>query len=65
MESVLVKDLIAEMVAWYQNGYLDPRVWEQIGSKINPAALPDNVSTLQLPAPPIGPYQSQVALMVR
>ena len=39
------------MVAWQRNGYLDPGVWEQFQSRINPAALPSDISTLQLAAP--------------
>ena len=47
-----VGDLITQMVAWQQNRYLDPGVWEHIRSRINPAALPTNISTLPLPVPP-------------
>ena len=59
-----VKDPMTEMVTWQQNRYLDPGVWEYFKSKINPAALPTNISSLQLPAPPAGPRPLQMAFMV-
>ena len=48
-----VRNLITEMLAWQQNRYLDPGVWEHFQSRINPAALPSDISALQL-APPTG-----------
>ena len=57
-----IKDLITEMVAWQRSRYLDPDVWEHFQSRINPAALPSDISALQL-APPTA--QSEVlSLMV-
>ena len=44
------------MVRWTESGYLDREVWRHFSSKINPAALPSNIETLQLPAAP-GPLQ--------
>ena len=55
---------MTEMVAWQQNRYLDPGVWQLFKSKINPAALPTNISSLQLPTPPAGPHPLQMAFMV-
>ena len=43
---------MSEMVTWHRERYLDPGVWNQIQSKINPDGLPSNITTLQLPPPP-------------
>ena len=50
---ITVRDLITEMVAWQRGRYLDPGIWEHFQSRINPAVLPNVISTLQL-APPTG-----------
>ena len=64
MNMLTVKDLVNNMVTWQQNRYLDPGVWSHFKSKINPAALPTDISSLQLPAPPNAPHPLQLAFMV-
>ena len=59
-----VKDVIAEMVKWTWNGFLDLGVWNNFQFKINEAMLPANIKTLVLPAPPSGPRPQLIALMV-
>ena len=59
-----VKDLVSNMVTWQQNRYLDPGAWDHFSLKISPEALPANVSSLQLPAPPSAPHPLQLAFMV-
>ena len=56
MTLVRVKDLVDLMVEWTENRYIDTGVWSHLSSRIDPAALPANIATLQLPAPPSGPY---------
>ena len=51
-----VKDIIAQMISWTENGYLDRAVWTNFAQEINPAALPDNIETLQLPAQATYPH---------
>ena len=46
-----VGNLVTEMVAWQRNRYLDSGIWEHFKSRINPAALPSDISALQLAAP--------------
>ena len=53
--TLTIKDLMTQMVAWQTERYLDPCVWSHLQSKIDPAALPGNVSILQLLAPREGP----------
>ena len=64
MNMLTVKDLISNMVTWQQSRYLDPGVWGHFRSEISPEALPTNISSLQLPAPPDAPHPLQLAFMV-
>ena len=56
MTLVRMKDLVDRMVDWTENRYIDTGVWIHFSSRIDPAALPANLETLQLPAPPRWPF---------
>ena len=52
------------MVAWQQQRYLDPGVWEHFQSHINPTALPADTSTLPLPVSSTEPPPLQLEFSV-
>ena len=49
-----MKDLKEAMVEWHRERYLDPGVWEHLGQKISPAAMPTPSVLQALPPPPGG-----------
>ena len=46
---IVVSDLVSELVKWTESGYVDWKVWTHLSSKIDAAALLENLETLQLP----------------
>ncbi len=54
------KQLVDEMVAWQQEGFLDPAVWKFLPEKISLEALPENLEELQSLPPPTSPTKQQV-----
>ncbi len=54
LTAATVSELVAQMVVWQGEGFLDPAVWKAIPEKISPKVFPENLEELQnLPLPEI------------
>ena len=48
-----VKDIVTEMVVWENKAYLYASVWEDLQSKVNPAALEVKEASLRYEVPKV------------